>query len=249
MALARLGFADGKAGAVIFVGLDLAWSVHRPSGVVLLKDHAPSGRLRILEARVLSGHPEVRAFLATLSPPQNFGILADAPLVGTGPFRRADRALLRFLRPWRIGVLPFGRLDFRPIVRQLQSLGFALYPPNPAYRCRQGGWVVEVYPQATAVGLVGDRLPYKRGRKAEQRRAWNAFWRKVLRHLAPLGLYPEPPGGLENVHLQDAWVAALGGAAACLTGRARRFPEDPGPGEAYIWVPWLLESRGEATAP
>ncbi len=226
---------------MIFVGVDLAWSPHRASGLVAV--HWEAQRLRTLWARQLPHHEAVLTFLLNLKPVHRYGLLIDAPLRGTGPFRPAEHALMPLLRPWKVGLLPFCGVSFEHLLVPLQHAGFRLYPPDSSRLCQVGGWIVEVYPQATAVGVVRQRLPYKRGDRARRRLAWRRFLQRVARRLSPWGLAVETPESLEPTHLRDAWVAAMGGAVACALGCGRRFPETPG--EPYLWVPWLPDAEEE----
>ncbi len=221
---------------MIYVGLDLAWKPWRPSGLVALRQEPRTGRWEILEARRLATHADLLQELPRFQPPDRYGFLVDAPLLGEGPFRRADRTLRQVLQPFRVGLLPFQGLNFDPLIQAFRSLGYVLYPP-PESLCTTGGWVVEVYPQAVAVGFLRQRLPYKRGPWPARLQAWQALLTHLSRRLQALSF--NQPEDLADVHLRDAWVAALGAAVACTLGCARWFPPNPKPEEPYLWIPWL----------
>ncbi len=221
------------------VGLDLAWSPGRPSGVAVVAWRPGTSVLHTLEGQQVPDHAALVALLRSLRPPEHFGLLVDAPLQGSGPFRRAEREAARLLRRYRVGFLPFRNLDFTVLLEALR--GYRLYPPEVRSLCRTGGWVVETYPQAVAVGLLGRRLPYKYGPRPRRDAAWHRFLQAVQQRLRKNGLVVDPsvPQGFSSTHVRDAWVAALGGAVACALEAHRRFPEAPEPSEPYLWIPWL----------
>ncbi len=230
---------------MIFVGVDLAWSPQRTSGVVALHpvpDSRGRVKVRTLWAHLFPDHRSLLRFLLDLDPPEAHGLLVDAPLRGSGPFRPAERALMPLLRPLGIGLLPVPHLNLDPLLTPLRARGYRLYPEDFGQLCRRGGWIVEVYPQATAAGLLRQRLPYKRGPAEARRRAWHGVLRRLEIRLASFGIHLEAVPEIGSTHLRDAWVAALGAVVACQTGGGRRFPEFP-PDEPYLWVPWLPEER------
>jgi len=174
----------GRPGAVAvparFLGVDLAWRLDNPSGVVVLAGRAFPLRLSG-DASVLPTHAAVLAWVAAQADAQPTAVGVDAPLLGLGGPRRrrpcddlVSRAFGRFHASTHSPppVPDLARFTARLCRRYgAGSLAPGVMPASgrPAIR--------EVYPNALQVLLFGlDRrgatiVPYKRRRFASKR-AW-----------------------------------------------------------------------------
>ena len=204
-----------------FIGLDLAWTAHRESGICWFEGESPDDlHCTRLEAAVVD--PEALAEeLAAIRGPAVVAI--DAPLLYT-PERWAEREVAR----------RFGRYKASPhqahyAVRQgytagidlgaaLARRGFAL-DPAPLLRgecnCHTA---VEVFPHTVHVRLFGlsERLPYKPkgGRSVAFRREamqrYQDYLRALLREEAPRVLdHPDVGRALAHETAEAAKGAAL----------------------------------------
>ena len=222
-----------------FVGLDLAWTAHRESGICWFEGDTPEDlRCTRLEAAVCDAEC-LAAELAAVEGPVVVAI--DAPLLYT-PDRWAEREVAR----------RFGRYKASPhqahyAVRQgytagidlgeaLAERGFTL-DPAPLLRGERGRFAVEVFPHTVHVRLFGltERLPYKprSGRSV-------AFRREVMQgyqgHLRAL-IEREAPGVLES---DDVQVALAAETAANARGAALKRLDDTLDGVTCALSAWLL---------
>ncbi len=221
------------------VGLDLAWTSHRESGICWFEGETPRDlRCTRLEAAVC-GTENLADEIAAVEGPVVVAI--DAPLLYT-PERWAEREVAR----------RFGRYKASPhqahyAVRQgytagidlgeaLEACGFEL-EPAPLLRGEQGRFAVEVFPHTVHVRLFGlaERLPYKpRGGRSV------AFRREVMQqyqdHLRAL-LQREAPGVLESAEVQRALAPET---AAGARGAELKRLDDTLDGLTCALSAWLL---------
>lgn len=221
-----------------FIGLDLAWTSHRESGICWFEgESAADLRCTRLEAAVCDTE-RLAEELAVEGP---VVVAIDAPLLYT-PERWAEREVAR----------RFGRYKASPhqahyAVRQgyaagidlgeaLEARGFQL-DPAPLLRGERGRTAVEVFPHTVHVRLFGlaERLPYKpRGGRSV------AFRREVMQqyqgHLRAL-LQREAPGVLESSEVQRALAP---GTAAGSRGAALKRLDDTLDGLTCALAAWLL---------
>ncbi len=202
-----------------FIGLDLAWTSHRESGICWFEgESAADLRCTRLEAAVCNTE-RLADELAAIEGP--LVVTIDAPLLYT-PERWTEREVAR----------RFGRYKASPhqahhAVRQgytagidlgqaLAERGFVL-DPAPLLRGELGRYAVEVFPHTVHVRLFGlsERLPYKPkgGRsvafRREVMRQYQCHLRKVLEREAPAVLDSEK---VRRVLAPDAAAAAKGAA-------------------------------------
>ena len=149
-----------------FIGLDLAWTTHRESGICWFEGETPADlRCTRLEAAVCDTESLAGEVAAVEGP---VVVAIDAPLLYT-PQRWAEREIAR----------RFGRYKASPhqahyAVRQgytagidlgkaLEQRGFALAPESLLAGNRPVRTAVEVYPHTVHVRLfdLAERLPYK----------------------------------------------------------------------------------------
>jgi len=195
---------------VRLVGVDLAWSAHRASGVLALNWDGTSARPMAWDA--LTGVGAVVDFIARTVGGGPALVAVDAPLLvpnetGTRP---GDRALSREYRQREAGAYPANRRRLGPdvvgevLVAKLRDHGFTL---SPLVRRRaEVRQVVEVYPHPAQVELFG--LPKTLKYKARPGRTPEARWAELrtLRDLLGTLARREPPlrakGLLEDL---DPW--------------------------------------------
>lgn len=155
---------------VIIVGIDLAWSGRRPTGICLLEVSDSSQQLLELScSSPTADATAIHEILDVLGPDVVAGI--DGPLV-TGPDRRAEADLARAFG--RQGVYAYAaRLDFleRHGISEGPRLGGLLrtsgwnLDPLATEAGASGRHALEVFPHATIVSLLGAprALKYKKG--------------------------------------------------------------------------------------
>ena len=154
---------------MVLVGLDLAWSGRKPSGVCVIRCERDGVRLEELGCRDFDA-ASAFAWLEGLGPEVVAGI--DAPLV-VGAGRRAEADLARAYG--RQGVYAYAaRIDFleRHAITEGPKLGGMLaaagWELDPSRAGTTGRLALEVFPHATTVALLGSEriLRYKKGRLA-----------------------------------------------------------------------------------
>ena len=225
-----------------FIGLDLAWTAHRESGVCWFEGETPDAlRCTRLEAAVCDTE-RLAGELAAVEGP--LVVTIDAPLLYT-PQRWAEREVAR----------RFGRYKASPhqahyAVRQgytagidlgeaLEARGFEL-DPAPLLRGERGRHAVEVFPHTVHVRLFGlsERLPYKpkRGRSVAFRREVMQRYQGHLREV----LEREAPGVLDSGDVRRALAPAT---AAEAKGAALKRLDDTLDGLTCALAAWLLWSR------
>ena len=225
-----------------FIGLDLAWTAHRESGVCWFEGETPDDlRCTRLEAAVC-GTGSLADEIAAVAGP--VVVTIDAPLLYTTE-RWAEREVAR----------RFGRYKASPhqahyAVRQgytagidlgeaLAARGFDL-DPTPLLRGKRGRHAVEVFPHTVHVRLfsLSERLPYKpKGGRSV------AFRREVMQryqgHLRDV-LEREAPGVLDSGDAQRALAPAT---AAEAKGAALKRLDDTLDGLTCALAAWLLWKR------
>ncbi len=223
-----------------FIGLDLAWTSHRESGICWFEgESAADLRCTRLEAAVrdtTSLADDIEAVEGALV------VAIDAPLLYT-PERWAEREVAR----------RFGRYKASPhqahyAVRQgytagidlgeaLAARGFELDPASLLKGQRDGRTAVEVYPHTVHVRLFGlsERLPYKPkgGRSAafrhEVMQRYQCHLRKVLER--------EAPGVLRSADVRRVLHPET---AAAAKGAALKRLDDTLDGLTCALAAWLL---------
>lgn len=169
----------------VFVGIDLAWSGRKPTGICVLEDDG--GRLRSRCVGTVCWHPEqVFAWMQTLGP----DVLAavDAPLI-IGDHRGAEAVMARAFPGTGLRAYS-ARWDFLArhgitagpeLGALLAASGWNLDPGDLARPARQA---VEVFPHAVIVGLFENpaMLRYKKGRMAARLAAMASFQALLERH-------------------------------------------------------------------
>ena len=222
-----------------FIGLDLAWTSHRESGICWFEGETPRDlRCTRLEAAVCGTESladEIAAVEGAVV------VTIDAPLLYT-PERWAEREVAR----------RFGRYKASPhqahyAVRQgytagidlgeaLEARGFEL-DPAPLLRGERGRFAVEVFPHTVHVRLFGlaERLPYKpkRGRSVARRREVMQQYQCHLRAV----LEREAPRVLESAEVQRALATET---AAGARGAALKRLDDTLDGLTCALAAWLL---------
>ena len=243
-----------------FVGLDLAWTNHRESGICwLVSEEAAGVACTRLEAAVCDTDVLAEEIAAV---PGTVVVAVDAPLLCT-PKRWAEREINR-----RFGRYKASAHSAHAAVRRghdagvrlgaaLRERGFLL--DSQTLHSREGSQrvVVEVYPHTIHIRLfeLEERIPYKQKSRrlvAERRRAMQEY----QRHLKAL-IARETPGVLDSVEVRQALdgrtAAEAGGAAlkrledkldgltcalaAVLAWRKPRTWEPIGDLNGYILVP------------
>lgn len=224
-----------------FLGLDLAWSDHHPTGACALDAQG-----RVIDDRLLGDDDSVVAWVARTAAPDAV-VAADIPLHvpnSTGS-RPCDRALASVYGGRRAGPHPanrslflhrYGRIRGEDLSDRLRGLGFA------------GPWdgsprvLFETYPHPGLVEVFGlpERLAYKKGALEGRRRGLRTL-RSLLRRLehadpplrGPLPSVPRAGTGRSLKAVEDrldahfcAWSAAVWSRYG--EGRVRLFGDRDG---------------------
>ncbi|MCK9517486.1 MAG: DUF429 domain-containing protein [Dehalococcoidia bacterium] len=203
-----------------FVGLDLAWTPHRESGVCVLEGDDRGLRVATIETVVATP----REFAERIAGTGDDVVAAiDAPLV-VREGRRAEALLARHFG--RYGA--YGYVANRPFLERMRGLagpelgsllaaaGVSL-DPTEIGRNASGRFAFEMYPHAAQVVLFGLRriLRYKRGR-LDARRSELELYRTCLAQLVDASPIAAPGP------LQELLWTPLDGA----TGRELKQVED-----------------------
>lgn len=202
-----------------FVGLDLAWAVHNPSGGAVITLDGTGGR--VLDVTLLGDNADVLAFIDRYVPVDEGGIVAiDAPLrvPNVSGSRPAERELARVFGRYQAGAHPAnralvadtaGRVRGEELVAALKERGFVLDPfLTTGVKTRR---VVEVFPHPAMVSLFGLSRTLKYKNKGQGREPLLAAWAALHGHLRALEGATPTLSGLEAVLNTD--VAALRGRA------------------------------------
>lgn len=183
------------AGPISFVGVDLAWSPARPTGVAIARGDEHGARLVAWRSDA-EGYREVVELIRSHAGGSPAVVAVDAPLVvpNQDSIRPCDRGVNADFRPFRAGVYPanrallrrYGGFEGERLRGALLADDYVDAVPLRARDKRQA--LFETYPHAVMVALfrLSRRLPYKaRGR----RRSWpvrEEAYREYRSHLAGL---------------------------------------------------------------
>ena len=222
-----------------FIGLDLAWSAHRESGVCWLQgETANDVRCTRLEAAVCDTERLADELAAVEGP---LVATIDAPLLYT-PKRWAEREIAR-----RFGRYKASAHSAHAAVRRGYTAGIDLgkaliergftVDPAPLLRGDPGRFAVEIYPHTVHVRLFGlsERLPYKPRphRTVAFRQAVMRDYQGYLRTL----MEREAPGILRNPRVRQALAART---AETATGVGLKRLDDTLDGLTCALAAWLL---------
>tara|TARA_B100001123_G_scaffold297801_3_gene332152 strand:+ start:440 stop:1192 length:753 start_codon:yes stop_codon:yes gene_type:complete len=226
-----------------FVGLDLAWSSYRESGVCWLEGNSQSDlRCTRIEAAVLPTEKLANEIAAIQGP---VVVTVDAPLLYT-PRRWAEREVARRFSRYKASphqahyAVRKGYTAGIELGKALARRGFILDPARCFEGDRDYRGVLEVFPHAVHVRLFGipERLPYKpkRGRSV-------AFRREVMQQYQSrlLTLVEEvAPRVLENA---DVCIALHPDTPLRAKGASLKRLDDTLDGLTCAVAAWLLWSR------
>lgn len=178
-----------------FVGVDLAWSPARMTGVAVAQGGKDGARLTAWQAD-LRGYEAVAEYIREQTATAPATVAIDAPLVvpNRDSIRGCDRSVNADFRQFHAGVYPanrsllsrYGRMEGERLREAL--LGDAYVDAVPLGRRGAGRTLFETYPHAAMVALfrLPERLPYKaRGRNRPWTVRATAFeaYRALLRGL------------------------------------------------------------------
>ncbi|MBI5946531.1 MAG: DUF429 domain-containing protein [Chloroflexi bacterium] len=206
----------------VFVGLDLAWTQGRPSGVCVLEGDASGVTVARLDTATLAPG-EFAALVAGYGPDLVAAI--DAPLV-VEPGRRAEAELGRVFGRFHAGAYsanrPFlermGGMAGTDLAAALIDRGFSLDPgtltPGAA-----GRFAMEVFPHPAHIVFFGldHIIRYKKGAIARRRQGVDEYRRRLRTYLEA-----RTPGVLGSAALDLLMPASLDGAG----GRELKAVED-----------------------
>lgn len=171
-----------------FIGLDLAWTPHRESGVCILEQRGGQVHLRKLHCSISS--PDCFATMCA-----SFGrdvvVGVDAPLVVT-PERTAERELGRIYGSRHAGaylatmafLTRMNGLAGPTLAAELRTRGFNL-DPEGLHRESPGRFALEVFPHPAHVEVFGlaAAMKYKKGRVAVRKEALAGYQSHLQRLL------------------------------------------------------------------
>ncbi len=222
-----------------FVGLDLAWTSHRESGVCWFEGETPRDlRCTRLEAAVCNAR-RLADELAAIEGP--LIVTIDAPLLYT-PERWAEREVARRFGRYKASAhsahaaVRRGYTAGVDLGRALIERGFTA-DPAPLLRGEPGRFAVEIYPHTVHVRLFGlsERLPYKpRPHRSVAFR--QAVMQEYQDHLRTL-MQRVAPGVLRNSRVRQALAPRT---AATATGAALKRLDDTLDGLTCALAAWLL---------
>lgn len=230
------------------VGIDLAWQPHNPSAITELIFYKKSGIITFLKTVVVKNHLELISFLRTTERLPNLTLAIDAPLTShSKPFRELDKELLRFLIPYKVGVLPLINLEISALLKFFKSSGYSLYPIP--YDGNKG--VHEVYPQLISIGLTGEKLPYKsrRGISSKSGKSSVAQYLRKITYILEVHFKLKGFNILEEkivdsplrvcIDMMDSLLCAISSLWVHSDLKLKTIPKDPTPGAPFIITPWL----------
>ena len=176
-----------------FIGLDLAWSAHKESGVCWLEGTSRDDlRCTKLESDVWEMSALADEVGAVAGP---LVVTIDAPVLYSAE-RDVEREIGRQFGKYKASAHSAHaavRRGFRAGIDLGKSLGehgLRLYPTELLRGDREGRYAVEVYPHTIHIRLfkLCERIKYKRGRVAEKRRGlleYQARLQMLLERIAP----------------------------------------------------------------
>ena len=228
-----------------FIGLDLAWTAHRESGVCWLQGESPDDlRCTRLEAAVCETE-SLADEIATAGGPVVVAI--DAPLLYT-PQRWAEREIARRFARYKASphqahyAVRRGYTAGIELGEALAARGFVLDPAPLLEGRRPARTGVEVFPHTIHVRLFGldERLPYKprRGRSVAFRQSAMKSYQRHLRTL----IEREAPGLLAS---EDVRRLLLPETADAARGAALKRLDDTLDGLTCALAAWLLWQKPE----
>lgn len=222
-----------------FIGLDLAWSPKKESGICWLEGDSREDlhctRLEVAPRETVSLAEEVAAANPAV-------VTIDAPVLYT-PDRWADREISKIFSRYKAGAhsshaaVRNGWKAGVDLGRALMERGFTC-DPNPLLRGDRGTpAVVEVFPHPMHVRLFGlqERIPYKK----KPQRSWESCQdaiRQYQRHLRRL-ISDEAPGVLEHPGVQRRLDPAV---TESLIGVAYKRLDDALDGLTCALAAWLM---------
>ncbi len=231
-----------------FIGLDLAWTSHRESGVCWFEGESGAElRCTRLEAAVCETE-RLAEELAAVDGPVVAAI--DAPLLYT-PARDAEREVARRFGRYKASphqahyAVRRGATAGIDLGEALAARGFTL-DPAPLLRGERGRFAAEVFPHTVHVRLFGlsERLPYKPkgGRSVAFRREALQRYQEHLRSL----LARQTPRVLDHPDVRRALAAET---ARNARGASLKRLDDTLDGltcALAAWLLWRVPERWEA---
>ena len=223
-----------------YVGLDLAWTAHRESGVCWFEGETPDDVRCTRLAAAVCGTEALADEIAAVAGPVVVAI--DAPLLYT-PERWAEREIARRFGRYKASphqahhAVRQGRTAGIDLGEALAARGFTLDPAPLLAGDRAVRAAVEVYPHTIHVRLFGlsERLPYKpkaRRPVAVRREAMQRY----QGHLRAL-IERETPRVLDH---PDVLRALAPQTAATARGRSLKRLDDTLDGLTCALAAWLL---------
>jgi len=251
----------------VFVGLDLAWTATRETGICVIRGHGNGAELVALETRVASP-TDFAEYVSSYG--QDVAVAIDAPLVVTEE-RRAEADLGTMFGRFKAGaysakpafLAKMGGEAGPNLAVAIADRGFDL---DPSAVSLPGRHAFEVYPHAAHVVFfdLRERLAYKKGTVVARREAMRAYQQRLhglLRRLAPgvVGsaaleevLAPEAVevGGAELKRLEDTLDAITCASIAihCAVAGRGGYEVFGCLAHGYIVVPGPLPTGGAARA-
>ena len=221
-----------------FIGIDLAWTATKESGVCRLEGTSPDDlrctRVGAMARSVEELADEVDVIAGTVV------VAIDAPVVYT-PERWVEREIGRRFARYKASAhsahyaVKKGWTAGIDLGKALEQRGFTLDPAALADDMTTKRIAVEVYPHTIHVRLFGlaERLPYKpkRGRRVADRREALQEYQQHLRRL----MERETPGVLNHLDV----VRALDPHTVTAKGRALKRLDDTLDGLTCALAAWL----------
>ncbi|MEW6048999.1 MAG: DUF429 domain-containing protein [Bacillota bacterium] len=192
-----------------FIGVDLAWSDHNPTGLVVVNEQG-----QVESAAYVTALDAVAGFCLARAGEEPAIVAVDAPLsvLNDTGHREADRAIMRLFRGRRLGVhsanrerllAVHGGVRGEALVRQLGGRFSAARGAQDGGAFLPGNTIIEVYPHAALIAWfdLPAPLPYKRGHLLERRQGLRRLV-ELLRQLKGA----DPPLDVDSA----PWVLADG---------------------------------------
>ena len=181
-----------------FIGLDLAWTSHRETGICVFVGGGPDALRCVRLETAVHGVDDLAAEVTAIPGP--LVVAVDAPLIVTRQRwveREIGRRFVRYKAPAHSADLDLlkreGRTAGMDLGAALVRRGITLDPTDMFRGSRSGRCAVEVYPHTIHVRLfaLDERLPYKqkKGRRVADRRnvlcRYQSYLESQLRAEAP----------------------------------------------------------------
>jgi predicted RNase H-like nuclease len=206
----------------VFIGLDLAWTRYRETGVCILESDGGDVQLRKLHCSISS--PSCFSKLCASFGP-DVVVAVDAPLV-VEPERRAERELARAFGRFQAGAYS-ANVAFLTGMKGLAGPHLALHlrecgldlEPGHLTAHAPGRFALEVFPHPAHVEMFGlsMALKYKKGPLASRRIVFHDYQERLAALLA---------GALPEVAADPRAREALDPDAVLVAGRALKNLED-----------------------